>query len=320
MTATSSKPAPDALSTPDASEARQAEAIANRVKAQTAQPVQLQPLRLADPFRWLMRGLDDVRAAPGIAAFYGLCFWGMAVVLGWVFRTRPEYTMSMASGCLLLGPFLAMGLYDTSRRREAGLKPELSESLTCWDSHMGSMGMLVLVLVVLELLWGRASLVVFAVFFNTGMPSTTGVLQAVFNPQNWSFVAVYAVVGGVFAALVFSTSVVSIPMILDSDTDALTAGITSMRVVLENPSSCCCGGHSSPSSLWPRSGSGVWGCCWQARYWALPAGMPTARRCHGSRHHRLLRRDALSWFLESAPMSMLLQWASTSGSNYLGNT
>ena len=203
--------------------------------ARDTAPITLQPLTLADPFRWLARGAHDLKAAPGIAVFYGLCFWFMALVLGWVFRTKPEYTMSIASGCLLLGPFLAMGLYDTSRRREAGLAPQLSESLTCWDSHMGSMGMLVLVLVVLELLWGRASLVVFAVFFNTGMPSTTGVLQAVFNPENWSFVAVYAVVGGVFAALVFSTSVVSIPMILDRDTDALTAGITSMRVVLENP-------------------------------------------------------------------------------------
>ena len=199
------------------------------------QPIVLQPLRLADPFRWLARGFQDARAAPGIAVFYGVCFWCMALLLGWVFRTRPEYTMSLASGCLLLGPFLAMGLYDSSRRREAGLQPQLSESLTCWDSHMGSMGMLVLVLVVLELLWGRASLVVFAVFFNTGMPSTTGVLQAVFNPQNIEFVLVYLLVGGAFAALVFSTSVVSIPMILDRDTDALTAGITSMRVVLENP-------------------------------------------------------------------------------------
>lgn len=203
--------------------------------AHDAAPVVLRRLDLTDPFRWLAQGIQDVRAAPGIAVFYGLCFWFMAVVLGWVFRTRPEYTMSLASGCLLVGPFLAMGLYDASRRREAGLAPQLSESLTCWDSHMGSMGMLVLVLIVLELLWGRASLVVFAVFFNTGMPSTTGVLQAVFNPENWSFVAVYTVVGGVFAALVFSTSVVSIPMILDRDTDALTAGITSMRVVLENP-------------------------------------------------------------------------------------
>lgn len=204
-------------------------------QTQSAAPVALPRLGLGDPFRWLAQGLRDVRAAPGISLFYGVCFWCMALLLGWVFRTRPEYTMSLASGCLLLGPFLAMGLYDTSRRREVGQPPELSSSITCWDSHMGSMGMLVLVLVVLELLWGRASLVVFAVFFNTGMPSTTGVLQAVFNPQNWSFVAVYLVVGGVFAALVFSTSVVSIPMILDRDTDALTAGITSLRVVVENP-------------------------------------------------------------------------------------
>ena len=203
--------------------------------AEPTHAITLQPLRWADPLHWLLKGLQDVRAAPGIALFYGLCFWCMALLLGWVFRNEPEYTMSLASGCLLVGPFLAMGLYDTSRRREAGLAPDLGQSITCWDSHMGSMGMLVLVLIVLELLWGRASLVVFAVFFDTGMPSSSGVFEAVFNPRNWEFVAVYTVVGGAFAALVFSCTVVSIPMILDRDTDALTACITSMRVVAENP-------------------------------------------------------------------------------------
>ena len=198
-------------------------------------PIKLVPLKFGDPLRWLLAAWRDLWATPGIAVFYGSCFWLMALMLGWVFRTRPEYVMSLASGCLLVGPFLAMGLYDTSRRREAGLAPGLTHSLTCWDRHLGSMGMLVLVLIVLELLWGRASLVVFAVFFNTGMPSTTGVFQAIFNPQNWSFVAVYTVVGGAFATLVFATSVVSIPMILDRDTDALTAAITSIRVVTENP-------------------------------------------------------------------------------------
>ena len=84
----------------------------------------------------------------------------MAVVLTLVFRNKPEYVMSIASGCLLIGPFLAMGLYEVSRRREAGIQPELGASLTCWDKHIRSMGMLVLVLIVLELLWGRASLVV----------------------------------------------------------------------------------------------------------------------------------------------------------------
>jgi uncharacterized membrane protein len=186
------------------------------------------------PFQWLRKSGADMLAHPGIACFYALAFWLMAVVLGAVFRSSPEYTMTIASGCLLVGPFLAMGLYEVSRRREAALVPDLASSITCWDSHIKSMGMLVLVLIVLELLWGRASLVVFAVFFNTGMPSTTGVIQAIFNPDNWEFVTAYAVVGGGFAMLVFSLSAVSIPMILDRDTDAISAAITSLEVMFQN--------------------------------------------------------------------------------------
>lgn len=191
-------------------------------------------LRLSDPFLWLQRGASDLLAEKGIALFYGFCFWSMAVVFGLVFRNKPEYAMSIASGCLLIGPFLAMGLYEVSRRRELNIKPELGASLTCWDDHLKSMSMLVLVLIVLELLWGRASLVVFAVFFNTGMPSTTGVMRAIFNPENWEFLLVYLVVGGAFAGIVFSVAVVSIPMILDRDTDAISAAITSLQVVFGN--------------------------------------------------------------------------------------
>ncbi len=202
----------------------------------------LQPLRLTDPLRWLRAGWEDLLAARGIALFYGVCFWLMAVVLGAMFRNLPQYAMTFVSGCFLVGPFLAMGLYEASRRREQGLPQSLGASLTCWDKHLGSMGMLVLVVMLLELLWGRASLVVFAVFFNTAMPSTAGVLQAVFNPQNWEFIAVYTLVGGVFAGLVFSTCVVSIPMILDRDTDAITAGIASIEVVAgRTAAQCWCG-------------------------------------------------------------------------------
>ncbi len=187
-------------------------------------------LPLSAPWRWLVQGFEDLKASPGIGLFYGTAFWLMAQVLALVFRRSPEYTLSMVSGCLLLGPFLAMGLYEVSRRREQGLPQSLAASLTCWGGHIKSMSMLVLVLMVLELLWGRASLVVFAVFFNTGMPSTTGVIEAIFNPDNLDFVAVYLFVGGVFATLVYAISAVSIPMILDRDTDAISAGITSVRV------------------------------------------------------------------------------------------
>lgn len=195
---------------------------------------QVRRIALGAPLQWLARGARDLAAAPGIAAFYGACFWAMAATLGAVFRNKPEYTMTIVSGCLLVGPFLAMGLYEASRRREQGVPQSLSASLTCWSGHLGSMGLLVLVLTVLELLWGRASLVVFAVFFNTGMPSTASVLEAVFNPRNWQFLAVYLTVGSVFAALVYCSMVVAIPMILDRDTDAITAALTSFRVVLDN--------------------------------------------------------------------------------------
>ena len=196
--------------------------------------MQIVALGPREPFAWLAAGWRDLLAAKGIALFYGICFWLMAVVLGAVFRSAPEYATSLLSGCFLVGPFLAMGLYEASRRREQGLPQDLGASLTCWDSHLGSMGMLVLVMLLLELLWGRASLVVFAVFFNTGMPSTAGVVQAIFNPANWQFIAVYLVVGGAFAGLVFSTCVVAIPMILDRDTDAISAGLASIQTVLAN--------------------------------------------------------------------------------------
>lgn len=195
----------------------------------------IRSLSFSEVLGWLRLGWSDIRAYPVISGFYGFMFCLMAVVLGLVFQAKPEYTMSIASGCLLLGPFLALGLYQVSQRREQGVSADLYSSLVCWRPHIRSMSMLVLVLIVLELLWGRASLVVFAVFFNTGMPSTSSVVQAVFNPENWEFVAVYTVVGGIFAALVFSIAVVSIPMILDRDTDAISAGITSIEVVFTNP-------------------------------------------------------------------------------------
>lgn len=197
-----------------------------------APPKELLTLSFGDPWRWLRAGFADFRRSPGLGLFYGLAFWLMALTLGQVFRHSPEYTMTIASGCLLVGPFLAMGLYEASRRRESGQPIDFVETLLCWRSHLRSLAMLVGVLIVLELLWGRAALVVIAVFFDTGMPSTTDVMQAVFNPENLDFVLAYSLVGAAFALVVYAISAVSIPMILDRDTDAVSAAIVSMEVVV----------------------------------------------------------------------------------------
>lgn len=194
----------------------------------------LRPLTLADPWRWLVFGWRDFVRCPQVGLFYGACFFLMGHALWFVFQAAPAYVLALSAGFLLMGPFLCLGLYDASRACESGRRPSLRASLTAWRPTLGSMALFAGVLLILEMLWGRASLVVFAVTFNT-MPSTENLLKVLFSLQNLEFLVTYAVVGALFAGLIFVTSVISIPMILDRQVDAISAGLTSIRACLQNP-------------------------------------------------------------------------------------
>jgi uncharacterized membrane protein len=197
-------------------------------------PIRLRTLGLADPLRWLALGWRDFMRAPAIGLFYGGCFMGMGWALMKVFESAPAYVLALSAGFLLMGPFMCLGLYRTSQRLEAGEKPGFSDSLLAWDRRTGTLAIFGFVLLVLEMLWGRASLVIFAVSFD-GMPDFKGSLLALLNPENLNFIVAYVIVGGIFAGLIYAISVVSIPMILHRQTDAITAGLTSLRLVLTQP-------------------------------------------------------------------------------------
>jgi len=201
----------------------------------------LAELRAGDPLRWLALGWADFRRAPALGLFYGLCFFLMGHALLWVFRTAPAYVLALSAGFLLMGPFLCLGLYHASRALEQGQAPRLGESLAAWRPTKGTMAMLPGVLLNLERWWGRASLVVFAVTFNT-MPSADKLLPALIAPENATFLITYVMVGAVFAGLIFVTSVISIPMIMDRQVDAISAGLTSIRASLQNPGVMLCWG------------------------------------------------------------------------------
>jgi len=193
--------------------------------------LQLHRLSFADPARWLALGLRDFVRAPVIGLFYGVAFMVMGWALLKVYEHAPAYTLALSAGFLLMGPFLCLGLYRVSQRLERGEKPDFGDSLLAWDQHTGQLAIFGFVLLVLEMLWGRATLVIFAFSFE-GMPDLKGSLLALLDPENIGFIVAWAAVGAVFAGLIYSISVVSIPMLLDRQTDAITAGLTSLRLVL----------------------------------------------------------------------------------------
>jgi uncharacterized membrane protein len=216
--------------------------------AETADPPEaessgpaLRSLSFADPLHWLALGLHDFRRCPAIGLFYGACFMLMGWALLKVYEHAPAYMLALSAGFLLMGPFLCLGLYRASQRLEAGQTPGFFDSLLAWNTRMGALGIFGFVLLVLEMLWGRMTLVLFAVSFD-GMPDFRGSLLALLDPENIGFIVAWATVGAIFAALIFSISVISIPMILHRQTDAITAGLTSMRLVLSQPGVMLCWG------------------------------------------------------------------------------
>jgi len=203
--------------------------------------ITLRPLGLGDPLRWLALGWRDFRRCPGIGLFYGACFMAMGWLLMTVFEHAPAYVLALSAGFLLTGPFFCLGLYQASRQLERGEQPDLGDSLRAWDQRAGTLAIFGFVLLVLEMLWGRAALIIFAVSFD-GMPDFKGSLLALVNPENIQFIVAYLLVGGLFAGLIFAVSVVSMPLILDRPTDAISAGLTSLRLVLGQPLVMLCWG------------------------------------------------------------------------------
>jgi uncharacterized membrane protein len=196
--------------------------------------IQLQPLSMADPFRWLARGWSDLRSAPTLSLFYGVVFVTMGWAIAKVFEHAPPYTLALSGGFLLVGPFLCLGIYRISQRLEWGHTPGFADSIFAWEAKIGQLGIFGFVLLVLEMLWARSTMVVFAVTFD-GMPDFKGSLLALLDPDNMAFIVSWVCLGAVFAGLIFAFTVVSMPMILDRKTDAITAALTSFRLVLTQP-------------------------------------------------------------------------------------
>lgn len=198
-------------------------------------PAPVRRVPLTRPFDWLAHGWRDFVQVPAPSLLHGVA----VATGGWVILLaawRYWYLMPGAfSGFLLVGPILATGLYELSRRLARGERsPGLDAVLDAWRRGTRPLVWLGLLLVLAGTLWVMVSSVLFALFAGSPVVNLEGFLREVVLSRSWLF-EVWLLLGGVGAAIVFAATVVSAPLLLDRDVDMLSALITSVRAAGENP-------------------------------------------------------------------------------------
>lgn len=187
----------------------------------------------------LAQGMRDFQAAPAFGIMLGALYAGGGILillcLTWLGMTYFAYPL--ATGFALIGPFVAAGLYEVSRRLEQGRPLHLSEIWRTIRSR-GEIGWLAFVTVFVLVVWMYQVRLLMALFLGHSgafatMPEFISVVLT--TSQGWLFLAIGNMIGAFLALVLFSLTVVSFPLVLDRDVDVVTAMITSLRAVATSP-------------------------------------------------------------------------------------
>jgi uncharacterized membrane protein len=188
--------------------------------------------------RWLSAGWRDFWIRPASSLAYGLGVFLLSVAFTWTLVAfgRDYILFPALAGFMIVAPFLAVGLYEKSRAIEEGREIGLGAMLLVRPRAGAQVFFTGLLLCLLMLLWTRAAVLLWALFFGvTPFPGLDGVIGVLFGTAyGWAMLVVGTAIGGLFAAFAFAISVFAVPMLLDRRVDALTAMGTSMKLVWNN--------------------------------------------------------------------------------------
>ncbi len=190
-------------------------------------------------YDWLRAGWQDfIGEEMGASVIYGVfVFFISSLLIGGLFWIGADYAFFPALGAfLVVGPALAMGLYEKSRRLMNGEPVGLDNMIFVRTKSPYQVLYVGLILLLLCLLWMRAAVLVYALFFGFHQfPAFTALLGSLFlTPSGWGLLIVGSLFGALFAALGFAISALSVPMLLNERTDAFTAMGASMTLIWNN--------------------------------------------------------------------------------------
>lgn len=204
-----------------------------------AQPV-IRKIGLADLRDALAKGADDFYAMPTHAMFLCIIYpiVGFALArLAFGYSILP-LLYPLVSGFALVGPIAALGLYELSRRREAGLETSATRAFDVFESSsVGAIAALGLLLLVVFVIWVAVANAIYVANFGYASPeSIEAFVKEVFTTRaGWNLIIFGNGIGLLFAILVLTISVISFPLLLDRDVGAAVALLTSIRAVVRNP-------------------------------------------------------------------------------------
>lgn len=188
----------------------------------------------------LAEGLRDFQNAP----LYGLVFGaiyaagGNIVVLSAFALGLGYLAYPLAAGFALVGPFIAVGLYEVSRRRETGEPLSWGAVLSAiWAQGRRELGWMAFVTLFIFVIWMYQVRLLIALMLGLRSFSSLHEFLTVVTttPEGWVFLLVGHISGAVLSLVLYTLTVVSFPLLLDRDVDFVTAMITSVRAVVTSP-------------------------------------------------------------------------------------
>ncbi len=205
-----------------------------------AQSPKVRPIGPRDCFLALAEGFDDFFAIPTYPVFVGLFYAvaGIAIVAMSSFASALQLVFPLAAGFALIGPFVAIGLYEMSRRRERGLAVRGRDAFAVFRSPaLPSILAFGLLLLAIFAAWIYAAELIYGWLYGPNPPAAAlpFLTDVMTTDRGWLLIVVGGLVGFCFAALALCISVVSFPLMLDRDIGLVPALEASLRVTRANP-------------------------------------------------------------------------------------
>lgn len=225
--------------------------MATRTKSPMALDVGLSPeftprrVAFDAPWQWLAAGWRDLWAVPHLSLAYGGVFAIGAAVLaiGLLKLEAASVFLALAGGFMIVGPYLAIGLYEASRRLSLGKSVDFSDMKRGLTDARGQLGFYGVVLMFVYLVWVQLAFLLLMLFMGgAGLPPPSQFMHTLlFTSSGLGLLIVGTLAGGVLAAFVFSISALAVPLLMVKQVDAVTAARASLAAVLVNP---------RPMALW----------------------------------------------------------------------